>query len=97
MSQLSVNMQMIPHKNSMHHALKSIDGFSYIAGLQLNMQKCVGLWLGPSIKGPVYFEKVAFTNDPIKCLGICLGTDSQKCIAKSWEEPLNKFRHVLLS
>ena len=85
------------NKNSIHHALKSIDDFSRVAGLQLNIQKCVGLWLGPLKKGPAYFENVAFTNDPIRCLGIYLGTDSQKCIAKSWEEQLSKFRHILLS
>ena len=68
----------------MHHALKSIDDFCRVAGLQLNIQKCVGLWFGPLKKGPAYFENVAYTNDPIKCLGIYFGTDSQKCKAKSW-------------
>ena len=60
------------NKYSMHHALKSIDDFSHVAGLQLNIQKFVGLWFGSIKKGPAYFENVAFTNDPIKCLGIYL-------------------------
>ena len=51
------------NKNSIHH-------FSSVAGLQLNIQKYVGLWLGPLKKGPAYFENVAITNDPIKLMWV---------------------------
>ena len=61
----------------MHPALKSIDDFSHVARLQINIQKWVGLWLGPLKKGPASFENEAFTNGPIKNLGVYLGKYSQ--------------------
>ena len=66
------------NKKSVAHALKIIDDFFHVAGLQLNIKKCVGLWLGPLKDGPGSFENIAFTNNPIKCLGIYLGTDIHK-------------------
>ena len=86
-------------KTSIAECLKVLYGFSRISGLKLNTKKCQGIWLG-DLKGNgtiMMFENIPFTTEPVKCLGIYIGTDSEKCQTKNWEKKLTEIEHLLIN
>ena len=61
------------------------------------MGKSRGIWLGPLKNGPASHGNIKFTNSPFKCLGIYIGTNTNECIEKMWNEQIQKFKNVLHS
>ena len=84
------------NKKSITKALDIIHEFNHYSGLKLNLQKYVGIWLGPYKNTDSEYEGISFSREPVKCLGIYLGTDQNKSISKSWNEQVQKFNAVLL-
>ena len=60
-------------ETSMKNATQLINKFTQVSGLSLNIQKSIGIWLGPLKNGPNLCEGISFTQDPVKCLGIYIG------------------------
>ena len=67
-------------QQTLEEELKTVFIFSDFAGPKLNLQKTEGLLLGPlkhsSIKS---CNNIEFKDSPIKCLGIYIGHDKEKC------------------
>ena len=79
---------------SITEALKIINQFSAVSGLELNMDKCQGIWLG-SLKDRIkIFEGIKFNSDPLKCLGIYIGTDKDACEKKNWEYKIQDISNI---
>ena len=53
-------------KNSMKNAIQLINKFTQVSELTLNIQKSIGIWLGPLKNGPNLCEGISFTQDPVK-------------------------------
>ena len=81
---------------SITESIRILTSFSEISGLRLNTKKCQGLWLGQLKGNEDVFEKIQFMTEPIKCLGIYIGTDIEKCKNKNWENKITSIQQLLL-
>lgn len=80
---------------SIQNALSDIERFSSVAGLKLNLEKTEGIWLGNYKDHPPDFNAIAFTKEPLKCLGIFVGHDRAKCKEYNWVPKLEKLQNML--
>ena len=76
-------------KSSVENALILLSEYSQVSGLQLNMDKCSGMWIGPVREKSNVFCNIKFSTKPLKCLGIYIGTDTKACENLKWEKILN--------
>ena len=81
--------------DSIEKAINVISVFSKVSGLNLNIAKCEGLWLGAADKNVQTFSGIHFVNEPIKCLGIYIGGCTKKRENLNWEKKLEKFDKLL--
>ena len=81
---------------SISYALQEIEIFTAATGLQLNVNKSEGLWLGTLKLNKLYFEGISFSEGPTKCLGIYVGTNIENCSSLNWEKKVNDI-DILLS
>ena len=74
---------------SISYALHEIKIFTDATGLKLNVNKSEGLWLGNLKQNKLKFEGISFSEGPIKCLGIYIGTNMENCSNLNWDKKLN--------
>ena len=77
-------------ERSVSQAIFILKEFSSVSGLKLNIAKCNGLWLGPLKNNPQCVEGITFSSNPIKCLGIYIGTDKENCNTLNWNKKIAK-------
>ena len=78
--------------DSIKHVIKCIDNFSKNAGLKLNLKKTKGIWLGNFKNlGLRVKDNIIWTGNPVKCLGVYIGHNSEKCYNKNW---IRKFEGI---
>ena len=82
---------------SIPHAIDTINSFGKVSGLMLNMDKCVGIWLGPYKTNNAEMYGIKFTQDAVKCLGIWMGHNKEQCYQFNWQNKLNKIKQTLES
>ena len=75
--------------DSINYVVKAFEMFGICSGLQLNLSKTKGIWLG-NLKQHGYrvYNNIIFTGNPIKCLGIYIGHKKEKCYKLNWERKL---------
>ncbi len=80
---------------SVTKALQVVTTFSKYSGLRLNLDKCeaVGLGLLKDYNG--IFSGIKFTLEPIKCIGIFIGHNKDKCNELNWDDKISKFEKQL--
>ena len=74
---------------SISYALQEIEIFTAATGLQLNVNKSEGLWLGTLKPNKLNVEGICFSEGPIKCLGIYVGTNIENCSSLNWDKKVN--------
>ena len=74
-----------------------MEQFGKIAGTQLNIGKCEGLWIGSSKnrQNTCTLYNIKWTKEPIRYLGIYIGYDSQKCFKLNFENRIRQVDEVL--
>ena len=82
-------------ESSVKEVINTVNCFTNVTGLKLNMSKSEGIWIGSSKNNNNYFEEIHFNKDPIRCLGIYIGTDKIKCEKLNWENKLEDFDKLL--
>jgi len=80
---------------SLMFALHCINNFCKHSGMKLNMNKTEGIWLGGYKSNPEFFEGINFTCNPVRCLGIYIGHDSEGCHRENWMSKINKLKNCL--
>ena len=81
---------------SIDELLESLKRFELSAGLKLNIGKTKGIWLGKLKElGLRIYKGIHFTGNPVKCLGIYIGHNAQKCEDKNWNEKLNSLQKTV--
>jgi hypothetical protein len=80
---------------SIKETLNMINEFSRIAGPKLNMKKTEGIWLGAYKQFPKNVYGISFTNEPVRCLGIYVGHNKDKCYEKNWIDKMEKMEKIL--
>ena len=86
----------LENEQSVIHALERVKKFGTNSGLELNVDKCEGIWLGALKHNPNIFEGVKFSKCPVKCLGIYVGTDQTECEKWNWEKNISEIEKLLL-
>ena len=76
-----------------------VQKFGDLAGLKLNREKTEGLWLGKDKDRQVdcCIENISWPRDPIRCLGIYIGSCQEKCNYINWWSRLEKSEKLLMS
>ena len=86
---------ILNNKDSVKPALRELKRFSVVAGLELNIEKTVGLWLGKYKDDNIKkFEGITFPDEPSKILGVYIGQDKVACDIKNWEPKLNQIEKL---
>ena len=81
---------ILKNKNSIAPAIKTIDNFSQISGLYLNLDKTFGIWLGIDRNNEKKCNGITFPEEPIKCLGIYIGHNKTECENLNWEPKIKE-------
>ena len=81
---------------SVSEVVNCIQRFSKHAGPELNLKKTKGIWLGPLKNlGLRLHCNIVWTGNPVKCLGIYIGHDSEKCFKLNWLSKIEQVESVL--
>ncbi len=88
---------LLRDKNSIKEALLSINEFSKVTGLKLNINKTEGIWTGSFKNNEKEFNDICFNKETIKCLGIYIGNNTHQCSEKNWESKLKNFEKIIES
>ena len=73
-----------------------IDIFSNIAGPKLNIGKTKGIWLGALKElGLRIYSGIQFTGNPVKCLGLYIGHNKEKCYKLNWVKKLVAIKNTI--
>lgn len=83
--------------NSIESAISLISRFTNVSGLNLNLNKTIGMWLGNYKDHPPDYDKIKFTDQPIKCLGVYIGHNVELCKEYNWKPKIEKLKKVLNS
>ena len=80
-------------------ALKIIENFGNVAGPILNRSKTEGILLGclKDKENILEMTNIKWTKDPVRCLGIYIGNDKERCDYFNWSEKLTKIQSELHS
>ena len=82
-------------KLQVKEALILIKEFGIHTGLELNIKKTVGIYLGVNKLKDDYIHGIKLTSLPVKCLGIYVGYDKPKCFELNWERNITNLEKVL--
>ncbi len=77
--------------------LIALHTFGEHSGLQLNISKCEGLWIGRSKyrQSSSDVDNIKWPTSPIKCLGIFIGHDTEECVKLNWFTKIDKLNNLL--
>ena len=81
----------------MEEAIKALNLFANLAGTELNLTKCEGLWLGSNKQrqSNCHLFGIKWPVTPIRCLGIYIGHNEHECIKLNWDNKINAMDNVL--
>ena len=89
-------VMIVKHIGMVPICLHVINLFCKVAGLELNLKKCKGIWLGPlKDKGILKEYGISWTGNPIKCLGIYIGHKTEKAYYLNWIKRIEQIDHFL--
>ena len=79
--------------------LEVVHKFSDLAGPKLNKDRTEGLWLSKDNyrQTGCCIENIMWPKDPVRCLGIYIGIDLDKCKHMNWWSKLQKIEKNLIS
>ena len=77
--------------------IELIENFGKISGMQLNMSKCEGFWLGnnANLQDTCQIGGIKWPKTPIRCLGIYIGHNKDACNDLNWYSKVNKMEGIL--
>ena len=77
--------------------MKCIDKFSRFAGPALNLKKTKGIWLGCLKNLGIRLKyNIVWTGNPVKCLGIYIGHNANKCYKANWTDKIVNIERLLM-
>ena len=81
----------------MTEAINVIKVFSKLAGTELNLDKCEGLWIGKSKANQNNCNNLGmkWPLDPIRYLGIYIGHNKTECTYKNWHKKVELLKETI--
>ena len=88
---------LIKDEAQIETVLKIIDNFGIFAGPKLNIKKTEGIHLGNKQNQKINcpHRSIKWSTDPIRCLGVYVGTNCKKCDNLNWWSKLPKIQSQL--
>ena len=89
-------MLILSDINSVTHGLNTIAEFTKAAGPKLNFSKTEGLLIG-SLRNSLLktYSGICLSNECLKCLGIYVGNNKEKCMELNWNDKIRKMKNIL--
>ena len=89
-------MLILSDINSVTHGLSKIEEFTKAAGPKLNFSKTEGLLIG-SLRNSTLktYSGISLSNECLKCLGIYVGNNKEKCMELNWNDKIRKMKNIL--
>ncbi len=88
---------LLRNNRDVNAALKVLETFTAVSGLQLNLSKTEGLGIGTFTDINITPDsKIKWTQTPIRYLGIYIGHNSSLCEKLNWSTKLEEFKKKLL-
>ena len=83
--------------SDLKNAINCINEFGNKAGIELNLKKCEGLWIGANKyrQDNCTLQGIRWPSHPIKYLGIYIGYDIDKCNNLNFDEKITAIDNVL--
>ncbi len=75
--------------------IETITQFGALAGPKLNLNKSIGMYLTECKNANNTINGIGFTDEPIRCLGIYVGTNQAKCMDLNWLQNIEKLEKEL--
>ena len=88
---------LLKNRHSIQPAIDTVEKFSKISGLFLNLEKTAGIWLGKDKTNEKIINNIHFKDEPIKCLGVYIGHDKKECEKRNWEKKLTDMKKLFES
>ena len=87
------------NEQEMRKAIDIVHPFGSLTGLQLNISKCEGLWLGNMKHRQINCNLfgIKWPLEPIRCLGIYIGYDYIAKKTLNWDDKIENIRKLLVS
>ena len=87
----------LKNKHDLKKAIESLELFGKIAGTELNLSKCEGLWIGSykQRQRACNLCGIKWPEKPIRYLGIYIGHDQKECFKLNFEDKLTSIDEVL--
>ena len=87
----------LSNKESISETIKTVELFSSVSGLKLNIEKTEGIWLGQYKGSGVKYGNINFKDEPVKCLGVYIGNNKKDCETKNWDNKIRNFEKLFES
>lgn len=87
----------LANMQSISTVLSAVHDFSNVAGPKLNVSKTEGIWLGKFKENNLNYMDVNWTNEPVRCLGVYIGHNKERCYNLNWTRRLQQIQNVLNS
>ena len=83
--------------HEMRLAINMLEHFGSVAGTQLNLEKCEGLWIGSykNRQENCSLHNMKWPKVSIRYLGIYIGHDAQKCYKLNFENNILQLENIL--
>ena len=88
---------LLTNKSGIEESLREIKQFSVLAGPKLNMEKTVGIWLGPWKNNSENFLGITWTKNAVRYLGIYIGHNEQEVNRLNWDKKISNLQLLLKS
>ena len=87
----------LKNKRDLKKAIESLELFGKIAGTELNLSKCEGLWMGSykQRQQACNLCGIKWPEKPIRYLGIHIGHDQKECFKLNFKDKLTRIDEVL--
>ncbi|MCP3901869.1 MAG: reverse transcriptase family protein, partial [Desulfobacteraceae bacterium] len=85
------------NEDEMKNAIDAVVNFGLLSGTQLNIAKCEGLWIGSqkNRQDNCKLYDIRWPTNPIRCLGIYIGHDTDQKYLLNWTDKVNEIRTLL--
>ena len=87
----------LKNTRDLKNALESLELFGHIAGIELNLTKCEGLWIGSYKHRQLSCNicNIRWPQKPIRYLGIYIGHNTSDCFKLNFEDKITSIDRVL--
>ena len=86
---------ILRNENAVINTLQKVKYFGKISGLEINMDKTEGMWLGHGKNRNDNFAGINWQKDMVKALGVWFGYNKTETETRNWQSKLESIKNTL--